>query len=137
MTRGVLLSLVLFAGSVRAAEPERIADCTASSRVLLGDASTRAVHEVCVSPEQPTTLVFDSPIAWGAVKVEPEGRLADWAQGRESRLGGESNCWCGSSRPLLRGERAWSWWVPSGLPRDCAAPANSNSGRRGGPTSSP
>jgi uncharacterized protein (TIGR02268 family) len=85
MTRGILLALVLLSGSVRAAEPERVADCASSFRVDLGDASTRAVHEVCVSPDQPTTLIFDSPLAWGAVKVEPEERLADWAQGREGR----------------------------------------------------
>ena len=70
---------------MRAAAPEGVADCAASSRVDLGEASTRAVHQVCVSPAQPTTLVFDSPLAWGAVKVEPEERLADWAQGREGR----------------------------------------------------
>jgi len=85
MTRGVLLSLVLLSRSVRAAEPERVSDCAAASRVDLGDASTPFVPEVCVSPDQPTTLVFDTPVAWGAVKIQPEERLADWAQGREGR----------------------------------------------------
>ncbi|WNG26260.1 DUF2381 family protein [Cystobacter fuscus] len=85
MTRGVLLGLFLLSDRVRAAEPERAPGCVTSSRVDLGEASTRAVPEVCVSPDQPTTLVFDSPIAWGTVKVAPEERLADWAQGREGR----------------------------------------------------
>jgi uncharacterized protein (TIGR02268 family) len=38
---------------------------------------------VCVSPDEPTAFVFDSRVALGAVEFQPEGRLADWAQGKE------------------------------------------------------
>jgi uncharacterized protein (TIGR02268 family) len=38
---------------------------------------------VCVSPDETTTFAFDSSLAAGAVEVQPEGRLADSAQGKE------------------------------------------------------
>jgi uncharacterized protein (TIGR02268 family) len=36
-----------------------------------------------VSADEPTTFVFDSHVAAEAVEFQPEGRLADWAQGKE------------------------------------------------------
>jgi uncharacterized protein (TIGR02268 family) len=36
-----------------------------------------------VSADEPTTFVFDSRLAEGAGEFQPEGRLADWAPGKE------------------------------------------------------
>jgi uncharacterized protein (TIGR02268 family) len=49
---------------------------------LAADATGQA-SEVCVSPDETTTFVFDASLAAGAVEFQPEGRLADWAQGKE------------------------------------------------------
>jgi uncharacterized protein (TIGR02268 family) len=49
---------------------------------LAADSSAQA-FEVCVSPDETTTFVFGSRLAAGAVEFQPEGRLADWAQGKE------------------------------------------------------
>jgi uncharacterized protein (TIGR02268 family) len=38
--------------------------------------------EVCVSPDEPTTFIFDSRVVLGGVEFQPEGRLADWAPGQ-------------------------------------------------------
>jgi uncharacterized protein (TIGR02268 family) len=38
---------------------------------------------VCVSPNDTTTFAFDSGLVAGAVEFQPEGRLADWAPGKE------------------------------------------------------
>jgi uncharacterized protein (TIGR02268 family) len=45
--------------------------------------STAQASEVCASPDETTTFVFDSRLAAEAVEFQPEGRLADWAQGKE------------------------------------------------------
>jgi uncharacterized protein (TIGR02268 family) len=45
--------------------------------------SKAQASEVCVSPDEPTAFLFDSRVAAGAVEFQPEGRLADWAQGKE------------------------------------------------------
>jgi uncharacterized protein (TIGR02268 family) len=45
--------------------------------------TTGQASEVCVSPNDTTTFAFDSRLAEGAVEVQPEGRLADSAQGKE------------------------------------------------------
>jgi uncharacterized protein (TIGR02268 family) len=49
---------------------------------LTADATGQA-SEVCVSPDETTTFVFDASLAAGAVEFQPEGRLADWAPGQE------------------------------------------------------
>jgi uncharacterized protein (TIGR02268 family) len=49
---------------------------------LAADATGQA-SEVCVSPDETTTFVFDASLAAGAVEFQPEGRLADWAPGKE------------------------------------------------------
>jgi uncharacterized protein (TIGR02268 family) len=38
---------------------------------------------VCISPDETTTFVIDSRLSAGAVEFQPEGRLADSAQGKE------------------------------------------------------
>jgi uncharacterized protein (TIGR02268 family) len=49
---------------------------------LAADATGQA-SEVCVSPDETTTFVFDASLAAGAVEFQPEGHLAGWAQGKE------------------------------------------------------
>ncbi len=81
---GAFLALALIAGAAQAAEPPPVARCAATSRIDLTADSTAQAPEVCVSPDETTTFVFDSRLAAGAVEFQPEGRLADWAQGKES-----------------------------------------------------
>jgi uncharacterized protein (TIGR02268 family) len=45
--------------------------------------SSEGAPDVCVSADEPTTFIFDSRVAAEAVEFQPEGRLADWAQGKE------------------------------------------------------
>ncbi len=79
---GALLALALLAGAAQAAEAPPVPRCAATSRIdLAADAAAQA-SEVCVSPDETTTFVFDSRLAAGAVEVQPEGRLADWVQGK-------------------------------------------------------
>lgn len=80
---GALLALALIAGAAQAAEPPPVSLCAATSRVDLAADSTAQASEVCVSPDETTTFVFDSRLAAGTVEFQPEGRLADWAQGKE------------------------------------------------------
>ena len=78
-----LLALALLAGAAQAAEPLPVPRCTANPRVDVTTDSMGQAPEVCVSPDEPTAFVFDSRLALGAVEFQPEGRLADWAQGKE------------------------------------------------------
>ncbi|WP_375771946.1 DUF2381 family protein [Archangium gephyra] len=80
---GALLALALLAGVAQAAEPPPVPRCTATPRIDVAADSTGQASEVCVSPDEPTAFVFDSRLAPGAVEFQPEGRLADWAQGQE------------------------------------------------------
>ncbi|WP_309892687.1 DUF2381 family protein [Archangium sp.] len=80
---GALLALALLAGAAQAAEPSAVPRCAATSRIDVAADATGHASEVCVSPDETTTFVFDSRLASGAVEVQPEGRLADSAQGKE------------------------------------------------------
>ncbi|WP_395838200.1 DUF2381 family protein [Archangium violaceum] len=80
---GALLTLALIAGTTQAAELPPVGRCAATSRVDMAADSTAQAFDVCVSPDETTTFVFDSSLAAGAVEFQPEGRLADWAQGKE------------------------------------------------------
>jgi uncharacterized protein (TIGR02268 family) len=80
---GALLVLALLAGAAQAAEPAPVSRCAAAPRIDVSADSTGQASEVCVSPDEPTVFVFDSRVAPGAVEFQPEGRLADWAQGKE------------------------------------------------------
>jgi len=80
---GALLALALLAGAAQAAEAPPIPRCAATLRIDVAPDSTRQASEVCVSPDETTTFVFDSRLATGAVEVQPEGRLADWTPGKE------------------------------------------------------
>ncbi|OJT22953.1 hypothetical protein BO221_18820 [Archangium sp. Cb G35] len=80
---GALLALALLAGAAQAAEAPPSPRCAATPRVDVAPDSTRQASEVCVSPDETTTFVFDSRLATGAVEVQPEGRLADWTPGKE------------------------------------------------------
>ena len=44
---------------------------------------SEVAHDVCVSADETTTFFFDSRVTVDAVAFHPEGRLADWAQGKE------------------------------------------------------
>ena len=81
---GALLALALFAGAAQAAEAPPIPRCAATPRIDVAPDSSGQASEVCVSPNETTTFVFDSRLAAGAVEVQPEGRLADWTPGKES-----------------------------------------------------
>ena len=81
---GALLALALVAGAAQAAEPPPVPRCAATSRIDLAADATGQASEVCVSPDETTTFVFGSRLAAGAVEVQPEDRLADWAPGKES-----------------------------------------------------
>ncbi|QRN97456.1 DUF2381 family protein [Archangium violaceum] len=85
LSPGAFLALVLLAGAAEAAEPPLHPHCAAKPRIDLVADSMEQAPEVCVSPDEPTTLVFDSHLAPRAVEFQPEGRLADWAQGQEDR----------------------------------------------------
>jgi uncharacterized protein (TIGR02268 family) len=80
---GALLALALLAGAAEAAEPPLVPLCAATSRIDVAADSSGQAPEVCVSPDETTTFVFDASLAAGAVEVQPEGRLADSAQGKE------------------------------------------------------
>jgi len=80
---GALLALALVAGAAQAAEPPPVPRCAATPRIDLTADATGQASEVCVSPDETTTFVFDASLAAGAVEVQPEGRLADWAPGKE------------------------------------------------------
>ncbi|MFL5356116.1 DUF2381 family protein [Archangium sp.] len=80
---GALLALALFAGAAQAAEAPPIPRCAATPRIDVAPDSSGQASEVCVSPNETTTFVFDSRLAAGAVEVQPEGRLADWTPGKE------------------------------------------------------
>lgn len=79
---GALLVLALFTGALQAAETPPIPRCSATSRIDLAAGSPAQAMEVCVSPDEPTTFVFDSRVVLGSVVFQPEGRLADWAPGQ-------------------------------------------------------
>ncbi|QRK10564.1 DUF2381 family protein [Archangium violaceum] len=81
---GALLALALLSGAAQAAEPPPVPRCAATPRIDVSADSTGQASEVCVRPDEPTAFVFDSRLAAGAVEFQPEGRLADWAQGKES-----------------------------------------------------
>ena len=80
---GALLALALLAGAAQAAEAPPTPRCAATPRIDVAPDSTGQASEVCVSPDETTTFVFDSRLAAGAVEVQPEGRLADWTPGKE------------------------------------------------------
>ncbi|WP_395836852.1 DUF2381 family protein [Cystobacter fuscus] len=80
---GALLALALLAGAAQAAEAPPIPRCAATPRIDVSADPTGQASEVCVSPDEPTAFVFDSRVASGGVEFQPEGRLADWAQGKE------------------------------------------------------
>ncbi|WNG56160.1 DUF2381 family protein [Archangium gephyra] len=80
---GALLVLALLAGAAQAAELPPIPRCAVTPRIDVAPDSTGQASEVCVSPDETTTFVFDSRLAAGAVEVQPEGRLADWTPGKE------------------------------------------------------
>ncbi|HYO51181.1 DUF2381 family protein [Archangium sp.] len=80
---GVLLVFSLLVGAAEATEPPPVPRCAATFRIDLAANSTEQASEVCVGPDEPTTFVFDSRIVLGAVEFQPEGRLSDWAPGKE------------------------------------------------------
>ena len=80
---GALLALALLAGAAQAAEAPPVPLCAATSRIDVAADATGQASEVCVSPDETTTFVFDSRLAAGTVEVHPEGRLADWVPGKE------------------------------------------------------
>jgi len=80
---GALLALTLLAGAAQAAEPPPVPRCAATPRIDVSADSTGQASEVCVSPDETTTFAFDSRLVAGAVEVHPEGRLADWAPGKD------------------------------------------------------
>ncbi|WP_395844948.1 DUF2381 family protein [Archangium violaceum] len=73
----------LLAGAAQAAESPPVPRCAATARFDLAAGAPEGAPEVCVSADEPTTFVFDSRLAEGAVEFQPEGRLADWAPGKE------------------------------------------------------
>jgi uncharacterized protein (TIGR02268 family) len=81
---GAVLVVALLAGAAQAAEPSPLSRCAATARFdLTSESSEGAPPDVCASADEPTTFVFDSRVAEGAVEFQPEGRLADWAPGKE------------------------------------------------------
>ena len=80
---GAVLVAALLAGAAQAAEPPPVPRCAATARFDLAAGAPEGAPEVCVSADEPTTFVFDSRLAEGAVEFQPEGRLADWAPGKE------------------------------------------------------
>jgi uncharacterized protein (TIGR02268 family) len=77
---GALLALALLADASGAAEPPRVPECSAISRVDLTGESSEAPG-VCATPEEPVTFVFDSLLPPGAVVVESCNRSVSVAQG--------------------------------------------------------
>ncbi len=80
---GARLALALLAGAAEATEPPSLSRCAETLRIDLAADSTEQVPEVCVSPDEPTTFIFDSHLSLGTVEFQPEGRLKDWARGTE------------------------------------------------------
>jgi len=80
---GAVLLVALLAGAAQAAEPSPVPRCAATARFDLSAESPERALDVCASADEPTTFVFDSRVAGGAVEFQPEGRLADWAPGKE------------------------------------------------------
>ena len=80
---GAVLLVALLAGAAQAAEPSPVPRCAATARFDLSAESPEQALDVCASADEPTTFVFDSRVAGGAVEFQPEGRLADWAPGKE------------------------------------------------------
>ncbi|QRN99301.1 DUF2381 family protein [Archangium violaceum] len=72
--------LTLLAGTAETAEPPRLPECSAASRVDLTTEPNEAPL-VCATPEEPVTFVFDSPLPPGAVAVESGNRSVSVAQG--------------------------------------------------------
>jgi len=78
-----VLAIALLAGAAKVAESAPLSRCAATARFDLAAESPEGAPDVCVSADEPTTFVFDSRVGVGAVEFQPEGRLADWAQGKE------------------------------------------------------
>jgi uncharacterized protein (TIGR02268 family) len=80
---GAVLVIALLAGAATAAEPAPTSRCAATARFDLAAEPSEGMADVCVSADEPTTFIFDARVAAGTVEFQPEGRLADWAQGKE------------------------------------------------------
>lgn len=80
-----LVLFALVAGAASAGEMPAVDRCPSTSRFEMVANSPEMAPEVCISADEATTFFFDSRVAVGAVEFEPEGRLADWSQGKEGR----------------------------------------------------
>ena len=83
LSSGVLVVAALLTGAGDAAEASPVARCAATSRFEVAADAPEVAPDVCISADEPTTFFFDSRVAVGAVEFEPQGRLADWSQGKE------------------------------------------------------
>lgn len=80
LSPGALLALAFLAGGEEAAEPPSVPTCAATPRVDLAADSTGQASEVCVTPGEPTTFVFEAPLPPEAVVVS-DSRSVGLAQG--------------------------------------------------------
>ena len=80
---GAVLLAALLAGATQAAEHPPAPRCAATARFDLAGESPEGAFSVCVSADEPTTLVFDSLLPPGAVEMLPDNRSIGVAQGDE------------------------------------------------------
>ncbi|OJT20616.1 hypothetical protein BO221_32040 [Archangium sp. Cb G35] len=82
-----LLALALLATSSQAAEPSPLDACETASPLIMLTAEFRAKPPVvCISPDVPLTLRFDTPLRPGSEKIQQRERFADVAPGQQSLL---------------------------------------------------
>ncbi|HEX5745095.1 MAG TPA: DUF2381 family protein [Archangium sp.] len=78
-----LLSLALLAPSSQAAEPSPPDACeTASPQLVLKAEPPETPPVVCISPDVPLTLRFDTPLRPGSVRMEERERFVDVSVGQ-------------------------------------------------------
>ena len=77
---GALLALALLAGAAEAAEPPPGPNCAVTRRVDLVADSTGQTSELCITPDEPVTFLFEAPLPPGAVMFSGE-RSVGFAQG--------------------------------------------------------
>ena len=78
-----LLALALLAPSPQAAEPSPLDACeTASPQLVLTSEPPATPPVVCISPDVPLTLRFDTALQPGAVRMEERERFADVSVGQ-------------------------------------------------------
>ena len=76
---GALLALALLTGTAEAAEPSRVSECSATSRIDVAE-SAELTPGVCLTLGEPTTFVFGALLPPGAV-VPSDNPSVSFAQG--------------------------------------------------------